>query len=266
MPKTVAVVLPAFNEADGLKKPFANIKDGIDEFRRLYDNSFKLFPIDDGSTDGTYDVMVRCCADYELPAIPYRNEKNLGIARTVHDAYIRILSQFNPDYFLKTDLDADFNQQTVFERLMPFVVNGADAVAGIRWREISRAENSHEVDRREDMLRILKEEFGLTEFDPPSAGSQLYSRKAMATLLDQPMIRNYNRRWGFDVAMPLLARKLGFGAPVVKIENGSYDPKRRPKEKVDAQYDAYVEIVGQLTGKKPAELSTLYAIPPSAPE
>jgi glycosyltransferase involved in cell wall biosynthesis len=262
MAKRVAVILPAFNEANGLEKSFRNIRNGMKEFPEC---DFKLFPLDDASTDGTYDAMLRLCADYGLPAIFHRNRQNIGIAATVHEAYIRILDKHRPDYFLKTDLDADFNQQTVFKRFMPFVVNGADAVAGIRWRTITREENSHEVDRRDDMLRILKEEFGLTEFDPPSAGSQLYSQRAMERLLDQPMIRDYNRRWGFDVAMPLLARKF-FSAPVVKIENGSYDPKRRPKEKVDAQYNAYVEIVGRLTGKKPSELSAFYNIPPSAPE
>lgn len=255
MPKRVAVVLPAVNEEDVLEKSFANVKKGMILFPQY---EFQLFPIDDGSTDNTFNAMLEWCFEYDLPAVIHRNPKNIGVAATVHEAYVRILSQCNPDYFMKTDLDADFNQQTVFERLMPFMANGADAVAGVRWREIKREENSYEVDRRDDMLRILKEEFGITEFDPPAAGSQLYSRRAMSRLLDQPMIRNYNRRWGFDVAMPLLARKLGFGAPVVKIENGSYDPKRRPKEKVDAQYNAYVEIVSDLTGKEPSSLSRFY--------
>jgi len=258
MPRTVAVVLPAFNEADGLKKSFLNIRNGI---RAFPEHDFKLFPLDDMSTDKTFDAMVRWCADYKLPAIFHRNEKNLGIARTVHEAYVRILDKHKPDYFLKTDFDADFDQEAVIRRFAPFIENGMDVAIGVR-----PDENAYEIERRDDMLRILKEELGITGFNPPSAGSQLYSRKAMTTLLDQPMIRDYNRRWGFDVALPLVAKKLGFGVPVVKIENGSYDPKRRPREKVDAQYNAYVEIVSQLTGKKPAELSTFYNIPPSAPE
>ena len=45
---------------------------------------------------------------------------------------------------------------------------------------------------------------------------------------------------------------------MVTFSNGKYDPSRRTKDKVRAQYDTYIEILAELEGKQPQDLSPLY--------
>ena len=58
--------------------------------------------------------------------------------------------------------------------------------------------------------------------------------------------------------LDLLTIKLGKKLEIVNIEDGRYDVSRRPKEKVDDQYNCDIEIISLLTGKHPKELSNLY--------
>ena len=256
MNKTIGLVLPAYNEEATIEQSFSNIKKGINLFPQ---HDFILFPIDDGSTDNTAREFHRCGKKFRLDYQPFIFSKNIGIAQVLKkDLSVLAFGWTNLDYILKTDLDSDFDQSLVLKKLLPYVENDVPIVAGVRWREISPEENAYEVERRDDILGVLERELGITELDPPSAGSQLWERNHLANLLVQPQVVDYKKRWGFELLLDLVSSKLGSPAPVVKIENGQYDPARRPAEKVRAQYDTYLEIIGELVGKKPEELSNFY--------
>src|SRR3989344_5804912 len=100
----IAMVLPASNEEKGIQQALANVKAGIENFP---EHEFTLFPIDDGSIDNTLGEIRRCSLAHNFKIRPHRNETNLGIVRTLKDAYARVLEN-GFDYVLKTDLDADF--------------------------------------------------------------------------------------------------------------------------------------------------------------
>ncbi|MBW2972925.1 glycosyltransferase [Candidatus Woesearchaeota archaeon] len=254
MKKKIALVLPAFNEEKGIASSLLNIRAGICEFPQ---HDFKLFPIDDASSDNTYEAIQHWGRVYELKLRPFKNQQNMGVAQSLKKMY-KIIAKTDVDFIIKTDLDSDFNQRIVLEELVPYCDTDEKIVAGVRWREITPEENAYEVERRNDILKILEEELGVTELDPPSVGSQFYSRGHLETLLEQPMVQAYDKRWGFELLLDLVSAKIGVKAPVVRIEKGQYDPARRPPEKVDGQYNAYIEIVAALIGKAPQELSKLY--------
>jgi len=128
----------------------------------------------------------------------------------------------------------------------------------VRWREITKEENAYEVLRREDILKVLNEEIGIKGLDPPSVGSQFYRKEFLNKLLEIPIVKNYEKRWGFELLLDLVSVKLGINLYIVHIEKGNYVPSRRQKEKVDAQYDSYIEIIAQLNNKPPESLSKLY--------
>lgn len=191
-------------------------------------------------------------------------------------------SQLPKSFVIKTDADNDFDQKKVMERLLPYaqphtepleviasptVVGGvlyaAQVVAGVRWREILEHENPYEVWRRNDTVSILEREIGLKNLDPPSCGTQFYEAGALLKLLADKRIAQYDKRWGLDFIVPLVAQRIGLKTDVIPIENGSYDPERRPADKVGSQYDAYIENIASIVGKNPHEISETYRKTPS---
>lgn len=252
---TIALVLPAFKLEKVIQHSLRNVQAGTAEFS---DHNFILYPIDDGSPDDTFAEIQRCGEEYGLVMRAYRNEQNLGLVQTLRKAYGRVLGDRQIEYILKTDLDADFDQRIVLRRMVPYIDRAAKIVVGTRVRPIKEEENPYEYRRQNDVFRIMKNEFGLADIDPPSAGSQLYQTSFLPTLMAHPVVQSYNKRWGFDFLLPLVARSLEVDVPVVQIECGHYDPERRPQSKVQQQYDTYIEIIAGLQGKKPGELSGLY--------
>ena len=256
MNKKIALVLPAYNEEQGIAAALGNVARGMGHFP---DYTFELFPIDDGSQDNTFRVIEAQGQALGLNCHPHKNPENQGLVRTLKYTYERILADHHDvDYILKTDLDADFDQERVLQRLLPYIDDYVDVVAGIRWREITREENAYEFERRTEIFKILTDELGLSKLDPPSAGSQLYTREAAQQIFAHPTVENYDKRWGLDFLVPLVARSLDLDVEISAIENGSYDPGRRPEDKVRLQYDTYLEIIGQLVGKSHEQLSKLY--------
>lgn len=252
--ENIALVLPAFNEESGIERALRNVKSGINLFPQY---NFTLFTVDDGSSDNTSEAIAHWSEFLDLNLSPSRNDVNIGIAQTLKKTYREVVQTDN-DFIIKTDLDSDFDQRIVLERLVPYVLSDEQIVAGVRWREITIEENAYEVERRKDVLRILREELNVRKLDPPSIGSQFYRKEHLIYLLNDPMVGSYDKRWGFELLLDLVSAKLGFVAPVVQIEKGNYDPLRRPREKVDAQYNSYIEIIADLKGKLPQELSSLY--------
>ena len=251
--KRIALILPAYNVEDYIERSFSNIQKGIEKFP---EHEFTLFPIDDASKDRTYEAICYFGVHYKLRVRPFRNPKNIGNALSLKRIYQSTINTAN-DVFIKTDLDADFNQQTVIERLMPYVTKDVELVIGVRWRRFTQEENPYEYAWREEELKILKEHFGIDNLDPPSTGSQFYKKSLLKELLSWPVVQMYDRRWSLDMLLDLLSIKLDKKVEI-NLEDGHYDSVRRPKEKIDDQYNCDIEIISLLTGKHPREISKLY--------
>lgn len=243
MKKNIGLILPAYNEEGNLEKSIKNIEKGMSKFPYY---KFSVYPVDDNSTDNTYKRLVEWQVNSKYEIIATKNSKNMGVAQSLKNMY-GVIAYVGEDYILKTDMDSDFDQSVVLERLLPYVESTEKIVAGVRWREITKEENAYEVTRRNEVLEVLKREYGVTELDPPSVGSQLYEVNHLRKLMNHPYAVGYDRRWGFEFMLDLLSAKLeGKHPPIVKIEKGQYDPARRPKEKVDAQYTTYLQIMKEL--------------------
>lgn len=243
--KKVGLILPAFNEESYLEKSIANIEKGVENFPQF---DFTIYPVDDMSSDNTFDRLIEWQKNSKHAVVASRNSRNMGVAQSLKKIY-DIMTTLDEDYILKTDMDSDFDQSIVLDRLLPYIEQGEPIVAGVRWREITIEENAYEVQRRNEILAVIKSEFNITELDPPSVGSQLYEISHLEMLMKHPFVKAYERRWGFEFLLDLLSAKIvGKHPPIVKIEKGQYDPLRRPKDKVDAQYNAYLKIIEELRG------------------
>ncbi|WP_373004286.1 glycosyltransferase [Hyphomonas sp.] len=90
-PLTVSVILPTFNRADSVAEAIESV------IRQTYPN-WKLFIVDDGSSDGTEDVVASYLSD---PRVKYIKQKNSGVASARNTG----LSMADGDFIAYLDSD-----------------------------------------------------------------------------------------------------------------------------------------------------------------
>lgn len=235
MKSKIALILPAYNEEKTIESSLNKLKSGIDLFPE-YD--FYLYITDDHSTDNTSQIINKWKTRQNLPVILNRNPKNLGLVDTLKAAYKKTIED-NSDFILRTDLDLDFDQKEVLQKLMPLIYE-SDVTVGIANRII---QDPYEISRKKEILQKLKDNFGLVNLDPSLVGTQMYNAKALSEILKQPEIIEHSKRWGLDFLMVLCAKKLGFKIKIIKFNEGTYKAERRPKEKIELQYGIYDELL-----------------------
>jgi dolichol-phosphate mannosyltransferase len=94
----IHILLAAYNEEKALGDVFNGIA------RALADGNFKVWVVDDGSTDGTARVAERWRS--QIPLILIRHEKNLGLGAALHTGFSALIPALSNDDVAVT-LDAD---------------------------------------------------------------------------------------------------------------------------------------------------------------
>jgi glycosyltransferase involved in cell wall biosynthesis len=75
--ESLSVILPAYNEAENLKELIPEVI----SFLRSYISKFEVIVVNDGSEDGTDEILSRFCESYpELKVISYKENKGYGHA------------------------------------------------------------------------------------------------------------------------------------------------------------------------------------------
>ncbi len=120
---SISVVLPAFNEEESLEKCVVALER---ELARLA-GDFEIIVVDDGSTDGTADVLARLAS-----ARPYlvilRHERNRGLGQTLRTGFARCGKELV--FYSDADLPFDFHELEKALRVREF--KDADVVTGFR--------------------------------------------------------------------------------------------------------------------------------------
>ena len=123
---SVAVAIPAYNEAEGIGGFLAE----IDAALAPVVESLSLIVVDDASTDGTGQVVQAALPQLAGELDLVRNEHNLGHGPSLLIAYRRALST-RPDYVLQVDGDGQFLGADL-RRLFVLLQDGAPAASGVR--------------------------------------------------------------------------------------------------------------------------------------
>jgi dolichol-phosphate mannosyltransferase len=123
---SVAVAIPAYNEADGI----AGFLEEIDRALAPHARSLRLVVVDDASTDATREVLelVRSRLHGTLEVLV--NRSNRGHGPTVLAGYRRAL-ELEPDLVLQVDGDGQFHGSDL-RRILVLLVDDAHAVSGVR--------------------------------------------------------------------------------------------------------------------------------------
>ena len=199
------IVIPTYNEID-------NISAMIDKIFSL-DLEFDWLVIDDGSPDGTAEVVKRRQAEFPSRLHLIQREGKLGLGT----AYLRAFRwALERDYDYVFELDCDFSHNPDdLARLYAAAIDGNDVVVGSRYIKGVNVVNW-------PMSRLLMSYFAskyvrlITRMPvkDATAGFVCYSRKALETIdLDRIQMNGY----GFQIEMKYTAWRLGMKIKEVSI-------------------------------------------------
>ena len=199
------VLIPTYNERE-------NVSAMIDKVFSL-PVEFDILVIDDGSPDGTADIVRERQKDYpdRLHLLCRKGKLGLG---TAYLAGFRWGLERDYDYIIEMDCDFSHNPDDL-ERLVAAAEGGADVVVGSRYVRGVNVVNW-------PMSRLLLSYFaskyvrivtGMPIHDA-TAGFVTYSRKALQTIdLDAVRMKGY----GFQIEMKYAAWRLGLPIKEVSI-------------------------------------------------
>jgi glycosyltransferase involved in cell wall biosynthesis len=123
---TVAVAIPAYNEADGIGGFVLELDRALaPQVRRLH-----LVVVDDASPDDTVAVLEAIRGELHGELEIVRNPENLGHGPTLMAGYHRALA-LDPDYVLQVDGDGQFHGSDL-RRVLVLLRDDAHAVSGVR--------------------------------------------------------------------------------------------------------------------------------------
>ncbi len=165
------IVIPAYNEAGNI---------GI-VLRRLRDSGLPedLLVVDDGSSDGTRDVLEREAVRF------IRHPLNLGYVRALQTG-LRYASQHDYDYLVFMDADGQHNPAYVADlKARGLVDGGPDIVIGSRF--VGGARYDAPLGRRLGMLFFswLTGVVGTKRIHDTTSGFKLLRRRAFDIVIDQ---------------------------------------------------------------------------------
>ena len=123
---TVAVAIPAFNEAEGI----AGFVQEIDRALGPHVEVLRLIVVDDASTDDTRRVLEALGSDLQASLELLTNPGNLGHGPSLMRAYRHALAT-DPDYVLQVDGDGQFLGSDL-RRVLVLLMDEAHAVSGVR--------------------------------------------------------------------------------------------------------------------------------------
>jgi glycosyltransferase involved in cell wall biosynthesis len=123
---SVAVAIPAFNEADGIGEFVRE----IDAALSPHVGELLLVVADDASTDGTSDVLERLRPELSGQLEVLRAQSNRGHGPTLTSAYRRAL-ELGAEYVLQVDGDGQFHGSDL-RRMLVLLRDEAHAVSGVR--------------------------------------------------------------------------------------------------------------------------------------
>jgi glycosyltransferase involved in cell wall biosynthesis len=123
---SVAVAIPAFNEADGI----AGFLGEIDRALTPHTSALRMVVVDDASSDETRTVLNSVTGQLQGTLEVVRNPTNCGHGPSLMTAY-RCALEAGPDYVLQVDGDGQFHGSDL-RRVLVLLMDDAHAVSGVR--------------------------------------------------------------------------------------------------------------------------------------
>ena len=193
----LSVVIPMYNEEERIGASLERILAYLE--KQGY--AWEILPVDDGSTDGTREVVRRIAARQPSRRIRLVVEEHRGKGHAVRSGMLKARGES----ILFTDADLSTPIEEV-ERFLAGVEQGYDIVIGSR--EAPGARRHEEPLRRHLVGRVfnyLVRALTVKGFHDTQCGFKLFSRRAARALFPRQTVD----RFSFDVEILYLAQKSG---------------------------------------------------------
>ena len=163
---SIAVVIPAFNEAKHINKVIESMPDFIDQ----------VIVIDDGSIDSTEQIAREC------GACVIRHQVNRGVGAALHSGIDYVLDR-DFDIMVNIDGDGQFSTADIVKLIDPIVEDRTDFTTASRFADSYSVTNMPRVKRWGNWLiaRLISLLTG-SSFRDVSCGMRAYSKKALLKL------------------------------------------------------------------------------------
>jgi dolichyl-phosphate beta-glucosyltransferase len=193
----VTVIVPAYNEGGRIAPTLREIAAflGNEGYR------YELVVVDDGSRDGTYDVVRDVASDIPQLKI-HRHPKNLGKGMAVKSGFLTATGELV--FFTDADHSTPIQELPKFVR---YAREGYDVVIASRALPDSNI-TRHQSWHRENMGRVfnlLVRLLVVRGFYDTQCGFKCFTRERCATVFEQQALSGFC----FDVELVYLAKKLG---------------------------------------------------------
>ena len=203
----LSVIIPAYNE----EKRIGGTLKAINEYLSKQDYDYEIIVVSDGSKDGTAEIV--SSLQFKVSSLRLiDNKENHGKGYVVRQGML----EAKGDYRLFTDAD---NSTTVeqIEKFWPFIKDSYDIVIGSI--EVKGAKISENAQWYRRMLGhwskyIIRLVAGLWSIRDTQRGFKLFTAKAAQALFSKVKID----RFGFDIEVLALAKKLGYKIKEVPVE------------------------------------------------
>ncbi|MEZ5424489.1 MAG: glycosyltransferase family 2 protein [Pyrinomonadaceae bacterium] len=200
MPKSLSIVIPAFNESERIAPGLAKILAYIRE--RKIDG--ELIVVDDGSSDDTAEVARNVASEYsDIETNVIRYEQNRGKGYAVKTGLLAARA----DIALFSDADLSTPIDEADKLLTPIAIDEMDVTFGSRAIDRSLI-GTHQPWRREQggkvMNFVIRKMSGL-DFADTQCGFKAFNMKKFRPLLDVMTVD----RFGFDVEFLFVAKYHG---------------------------------------------------------
>ncbi len=199
------VIIPTYNEKENIEKII----------RKVFSlpGGYHLLIVDDGSPDGTGDIVKRLMQEFQGKLHILERKGKLGLG-TAYIAGFKWGLRNDYDYIFEMDADFSHNPDDL-DRLYTACTEGADVVIGSRYTK-----GGSVVNWPFDRIFISKGGAFYTKLitwmpvNDPTAGFVCYNRKVLSTIpLDEVHFVGY----AFQIEMKYRAWKLGFKLKEVPI-------------------------------------------------
>jgi len=202
----LSVIIPAYKEE---KRISATLLD-IDKYLSKQDYDYEIIVVNDGSTDNTAKVVKKLQTRVKNLRL-IDNKENCGKGCVVKQGML----EAKGEYRLFTDAD---NSTTIdhLDKFWPLVEEGYDIVIGSIEVKGAKIHEGATWYRRmlgmfsKYVIRIIA---GLWEIKDSQRGFKLFSAKAVEKIFPKQTIM----RWGFDIEILAIAKKMGFKIKEVPV-------------------------------------------------
>ncbi len=208
-PVRVDVVIPVLNEAHVLRKSVVTVRDFL---KKNITYRWKIVLVDNGSTDGTFDVAQALSREFEDVAFVHLKEKGRG--RALREAWQRSQSEV----VLYTDVDLSTGLEALPKLVKALIEEGYDIAIGSRLAKGAKRKRCFKREITSLAYNLFLKSVLFTRFTDAQCGFKAVKREVVDRVV--PQVKDQG--WFYDTELLVLAEKQGYrikDIPVVWIED-----------------------------------------------